>query len=84
MGVGDEFYVFSIYINRQRYRIFLFPRKSYILRIYEEYWMNEKAFFFIFFPAQKSNEWMTFELFREKEKKENTQKFGKKTEQTFI
>ena len=37
MGVGDEFYVFFIYINRQRYRIFLFPRKSSFLRIYEEY-----------------------------------------------
>ena len=27
MGVGDEFYVFFIYINRQKYRIFYFPGK---------------------------------------------------------
>ena len=63
MGVGDEFYVFFIYINRQRYRIFLFPRKSSFLRIFEEYRMNEwKSCFFLFpgcffFPPQKI-EWM--------------------------
>ena len=46
--------------------------------------MNEKAVFFFFpvcffFPPKNSNEWMTLELFRGKEKKQkNTQKFGKK------
>ena len=43
----------------------------------------KKLFFFFrfvfFFPPKKSNEWMTLELFRGKEKKQkNTQKFGKK------
>ena len=46
--------------------------------------MNEwkSCFFFpglFFFPPKKSNEWMTYELFRGKEKKQkNPQKFGKK------
>ena len=67
------------------YRIFLFPRKSSFFRIFEEFRMNEwkSCFFFFrfvfFFPPKKSNEWMTLELFRGKEKKQkNTQKFGKK------
>ena len=63
---------------------FYFPGKVRFfafLRIFE--WMNEKAVFFFpvcfFFPPKKSNEWMTFELFRGKEKKQkNAQKFGKK------
>ena len=79
MGVGDDFFVF--YINRQRYRIFYFPEKVVFCAFMRNIeWMNEKTFFSLFFPAQKSNEWMTFELFRGKEKKKqkNTEKNGKK------
>ena len=59
--------------------IFLFPWISSFLRIFEEYRMNEwKSCFFspvcFFFPPQKSNEWMAFELIRGKEKKQKSWK----------
>ena len=45
-------------------------------------WMKKLFFFYFpvcfFFPLQKLNEWMTFELFRGKEKKNKTHKNAEK------
>ena len=65
----------------QRYRIFLFPRKSSVLRIFEEYRMNEwKSFFFFlsrfvffFFPGKDYTS-LTNSNFRAWKKKNSPEK----------